>query len=386
MSGTTPITFQVTSNDVYGSDYGEVRSKLQITVEIFTLCLLWILSVLGNILVCLVIYRSRRIQSTTNYFVVSLACADLTMVLICFPFIATRVIANQWLVGEAMCKIVRFIGYVVPCANMYVFVSICIDRFYTIIYPLSFKVTRGTAKRMILCSWLSAIAVCSFTFYFFDLSVNTVTNTHFCPTYIYSESWSWITYTVFAFLCQFAVPLLMVTAGYGQVSKYIWRTGVSGRPIQRTTNPVPRTKVKMVKMLIVVTGTTVLMYTPFWVVQLWHCITQPLRIDPAVFIFALWTICATTVCKAIMYLCFNSNFRRGCKEVFCMSTMKCYRSNTYAITKASVMGRNNHVGVMENSSGFSRHNLESPSYVFNRTPHMEKTVWPLSSSTPTTYL
>ncbi|XP_074125249.1 putative G-protein coupled receptor 19 isoform X2 [Sminthopsis crassicaudata] len=49
--------------------------------------ILWLFSVFGNALVCLVIHRSRRTQSTTNYFVVSLACADLLISVASAPFV-----------------------------------------------------------------------------------------------------------------------------------------------------------------------------------------------------------------------------------------------------------------------------------------------------------
>ena len=45
-----------------------------------------------------------------------------------------------------MCKFVRYVQFVVPCSTIAVLVSICVDRFYTIIYPLSFKVSRTGAK------------------------------------------------------------------------------------------------------------------------------------------------------------------------------------------------------------------------------------------------
>ena len=57
-----------------------------------------------------------------------------------------------------MCKFVRYVQFVVPCSTIAVLVSICVDRFYTIIYPLSFKVSRTGAKRMIVGSWILALA------------------------------------------------------------------------------------------------------------------------------------------------------------------------------------------------------------------------------------
>jgi len=48
------------------------------------------LSAVGNVLVCLVIHRSRRLQSTTNYFVISLAAADLLLSVVVMPFACQR--------------------------------------------------------------------------------------------------------------------------------------------------------------------------------------------------------------------------------------------------------------------------------------------------------
>ena len=49
------------------------RSTADTVLECVTLSVMWLLGFLGNILVCLVIHRSRRLQSTTSSFVVSLA-------------------------------------------------------------------------------------------------------------------------------------------------------------------------------------------------------------------------------------------------------------------------------------------------------------------------
>ncbi|KAK6191496.1 hypothetical protein SNE40_003169 [Patella caerulea] len=364
------------------------RLTAQIVLELLTLGILWLLSVIGNILVCVVIYRSRRMQSTTNYFVVSLAGADLAIAFICVPFIASRVSTNNWMVGQLVCKLVRFVQYLVPCINMYVLVAICIDRFYTIIYPLSFKVTRGTAKRLIAFSWVFASVLCCFNFYFFDvLPSSTRSDTGICPTYIPVSDWPGIVYTLCVMIFQYVTPLLILAVGYTRVFKYIWKAGWGPRPIQRTMNAVPRTKVKMVKMLIVVTYTSVLCYAPFYVVQLWFCFDPYSLYDPTIFIFTAWLVLSTGVAKPFIYLCYNSNFRRGCKEVFCMSTMKCYRSNTYAITNASLISKKNHVGIMDAGvTDLGTRSPDSPTRAFNRAVQVEKSAWPLSGTMPSTYL
>ena len=74
----------------YGPSPGEVA-----TASIF-FGALWLFSIFGNSLVCLVIHRSRRTQSTTNYFVVSLACADLLVSVASTPFVLLQFSTGRW--------------------------------------------------------------------------------------------------------------------------------------------------------------------------------------------------------------------------------------------------------------------------------------------------
>ncbi|KAF1662378.1 putative G-protein coupled receptor 19, partial [Aptenodytes patagonicus] len=128
---------------------------------------LWLVSVFGNSLVCLVIHRSRRMQSTTNYFVVSMACADLLASVTSAPFVLLQLTFGRWTLGNVMCKLVRYIQYLTPGVQIYVLLSVCVDRFYTIVYPLSFKVSREKAKKMILASWLFDAVLASPAFFFY---------------------------------------------------------------------------------------------------------------------------------------------------------------------------------------------------------------------------
>ena len=64
-----------------------LQTLASVVLETVTLCILWVAGLVGNFLVCLVIYRSRRLQSTTNYFVVSLAGGDPVYTILVMPFL-----------------------------------------------------------------------------------------------------------------------------------------------------------------------------------------------------------------------------------------------------------------------------------------------------------
>ncbi|ELT94443.1 hypothetical protein CAPTEDRAFT_106237 [Capitella teleta] len=349
------------------------------------------LGLFGNIMVCLVIHRSRRLQSTTNSFVVSLACADLLLNLAVMPMLMVDVALGQWPLGSVVCKLTRFVQWYSPSVAMFVLSCICVDRFYSIIHPLSFKITRGRAKRMILASWTSCFIISSPCFYLYDTVTATDAGPAQCKTYI-TENTTAFFYVSFLSGLVFFAPIIIDVVGYTRIFKFIWRAGVGGRSFQRTMNPVPRNKVKMVKMMMVVTLSNAVCYAPYVIVQLWHFTYA--RSEPGshwnIYTIALWTLLLTSISKPGAYLCFNSNFRRGCKEVFCMSTMKCYRSYAYTITTASKLGKTNHVGIVNEPVSIGddlltqRHTTASP--YFDRALVNEKGIWAGQNSMPSTYL
>ncbi|NXX15046.1 GPR19 protein, partial [Podargus strigoides] len=309
----------------------------EIAVASMVLGALWLVSIFGNALVCLVIHRSRRTQSTTNYFVVSMACADLLISATSAPFVLVQLTWGRWTLGNMICKLVRYIQYLTPGVQIYVLLSIGVDRFYTIVYPLSFKVSREKAKKMILASWLFEAVFSSPAFFFYGSNSNDHCN-FFLPS-----SWEGAVYSIIHLMVVFLVPSLLIIFFYQKIVKYIWRIGTDGMTVRRTTNIVPRRKVKTIKMLLMLNLVFLLSWLPFYVAQLWHPQETDYRKSSLVFLAITWISFSSSASKPIIYSLYNANFRRGMKETCCMSAMKCYRSNAYTITTSSRIAKKNHV-------------------------------------------
>ncbi|NXQ83634.1 GPR19 protein, partial [Nyctibius grandis] len=298
---------------------------------------LWLVSVFGNSLVCLVIHRSRRTQSTTNYFVVSMACADLLSSVASVPFVLLQFTWGRWMLGNVMCKLVRYIQYLTPGVQIYVLLSISIDRFYTIIYPLSFKVSRGNAKKMILASWLLDALFAVPAFFFYGSNTDNHCN-FFLPT-----SWQGALYGIIHLLLVFVIPSILIILFYYKVITYIWRIATDSGTVRRTMNIVPRAKVKTIKMLLVLNSLFLLSWLPFHVVQLWHPQESDYRKSSLVFLAITWISFSSSASKPALYSVYNASFRREMKETCCMSAMKCYRSHAYTIPTSSRIAKKNHV-------------------------------------------
>ncbi|XP_006031857.1 probable G-protein coupled receptor 19 [Alligator sinensis] len=341
---------------------------------------LWLFSVFGNSLVCLVIHRSRRTQSTTNYFVVSMACADLLISMASAPFVLLQFTSGRWMLGNVMCKLVRYFQYLTPGVQIYVLLSICVDRFYTIVYPLSFKVSREKAKKMIAASWVFEAAFVSPAFFFYGSSWDNHCN-FFLP-----YSWDGTIFSIVHLLVGFLIPSILIILFYQKVIKYIWRIGTDGRTVRRTMNIVPRTKVKTIKMFLMLNLVFLLTWLPFYVVQLWHPQETDYRKSSLVFMAITWISFSSSASKPTLYSVYNANFRRGMKETFCMSSMKCYRSNAYTITTSSRIAKKNYVGISEIPVPAKTVTKDSIYDSFDREAKEKKLAWPINSNPPNTFV
>lgn len=358
--------------------YELTPAELTVLALLFSVC--WLISVLGNSLVCLVIHRSRRTQSTTNYFVVSMACADLLLSLACAPLLLLQVCAGRWPLPAAACRILRFLQHLCPGVQVYVLLSICVDRFYTIVYPLSFKVSREKAKRMILASWLFDAAFVSPCLFFYG---STPSPNH-CEFFI-ADSWDGLAYAIAHLLFGFLVPAILIVSFYQRVVRYIWRISADGRTLRRTMNIVPRTKVKTIKMFLMLNAMFLLSWMPFYVAQLWHPRGSG-RQGALFFITVTWISFSSTASKPTLYSVYNANFRRGMRETFCMSSMKCYRSNAYTITASSRMAKKNYVGVVDLPVPAKTLIKDSVYDTFDREAKEKKLAWPISANPPNTFV
>ncbi|XP_076153471.1 putative G-protein coupled receptor 19 [Alosa pseudoharengus] len=361
-------------------------SQAEVAVLGLVFGVFWLISVLGNALVCLVIHRSRRTQSTTNYFVVSMACADLLLSLGCGPFILLQVSVGRWPLSAAACKAIRYLQHLCPGVQVYVLLSICVDRFYTIVYPLSFKVSREKAKRMILASWVFDAAFVSPCLFFYGSTANGGRTQH-CDFFL-PDSWDGIAYGVAHLLFGFLVPALLIMSFYQRVVRYIWRISSDGRTVRRTMNIVPRTKVKTIKMFLMLNSVFLLTWAPFYVAQLWHPRESdgPSRQGALFFSVVVWISFSSTASKPTLYSVYNANFRRGMRETFCMSSMKCYRSNAYTITASSRMAKKNYVGVVDIPVPTKTLVKDSVYDTFDREAKEKKLAWPISANPPNTFV
>lgn len=122
-------------------------------------------AVLGNALVVISVVRHRKLRILTNYYVVSLAFADLLVALCAMTFNASVNLTNgKWLFGYFMCDVWNSLDVYFSTASILHLCCISVDRYYAIVRPLQYPIimTQKTVYFMLANVWVLP-ALISFT-------------------------------------------------------------------------------------------------------------------------------------------------------------------------------------------------------------------------------
>nr|XP_056714509.1 D(3) dopamine receptor [Euleptes europaea] len=176
-------------------------------------CILIVVIVFGNILVCLAVLKERSLQTTTNYLVVSLAVSDLLVATLVIPWaVYLEVTGGVWNFSRVCCDIFVTMDVMMCTASILNLCAISIDRYTAVVMPVHYQYSTGpsSCRRvsvMIALVWLLAFAVsCPLLFGFNtteDPSICSISNPNFV---IYSS--------VVSFYLPFLVTLLLYVRIY----------------------------------------------------------------------------------------------------------------------------------------------------------------------------
>lgn len=122
-------------------------------------------AILGNALVIISVHRHRKLRVITNYYVVSLAMADMLVALCAMTFNASvELTGGKWLFGHFMCDIWNSFDVYFSTASILHLCCISVDRYYAIVRPLEYPITmtHRTVSFMLANVWLLP-ALISFT-------------------------------------------------------------------------------------------------------------------------------------------------------------------------------------------------------------------------------
>lgn len=132
-------------------------------LTISTLGFIILLTIIGNILVILSVFTYKPLRIVQNFFIVSLAVADLTVAILVLPLNVALSVLGEWLFGIHICKMWLTSDVLCCTASILNLCAIALDRFWAITDPINYAQKR-TLKRvliMIAAVWLLSLLISS---------------------------------------------------------------------------------------------------------------------------------------------------------------------------------------------------------------------------------
>lgn len=114
----------------------------------------------GNILVILAVSLERKLQNATNYFLMSLAVADLLVGLLVMPIALVTILYNSnWPLPESLCPIWLFLDVLFSTASIMHLCAISLDRYIAIKKPIQHSQYKSRAKAMLKIALVWIISI-----------------------------------------------------------------------------------------------------------------------------------------------------------------------------------------------------------------------------------
>ncbi|XP_062952059.1 D(4) dopamine receptor [Cynocephalus volans] len=297
----------------------------------------------GNSLVCVSVASERALQTPTNYFIVSLAAADLLLALLVLPlFVYSEVQGGVWLLSPGLCDALMAMDVMLCTASIFNLCAISVDRFVAVAVPLRYNRQGGGHRQLLLigATWLLSAAVAAPVL----CGLNDVRGRD--PAVCRLEDRD---YVVYSSVCSFFLPCPLMLLLYWATFRGLrrWETArrakLHGPAPRRPSGPGPpppdavqppappppdavqppappqarrrrRAKItgrerKAMRVLPVVVGAFLVCWTPFFVVHITRALC-PACFVPARLVSAVtWLGYVNSALNPVIYTVFNAEFR-----------------------------------------------------------------------------
>uniref|UniRef100_A0A8C6XM88 G protein-coupled receptor 83 n=1 Tax=Naja naja TaxID=35670 RepID=A0A8C6XM88_NAJNA len=231
-----------------GTSYEEEsQSQMMKALLIVAYSAIICISLFGNVVVCHVVVKNKRMHSATSLFIINVAAADILITLLNMPFSLVRFVSSTWVFGKPMCHISHFVQHCSIQASALTFAAIALHRHQVIMHPFKPRMSLVKGGLCIVIIWVMASC--------FSLSperkrktIRMVCLSSFPPpTDLY---WKYLDLTTFMLL--YLLPFSVISITYISVAKKLWMRNAIGDVTMNQYYARQRKKKTTLKMLMVV--------------------------------------------------------------------------------------------------------------------------------------
>ncbi|XP_051953586.1 thyrotropin-releasing hormone receptor-like [Xyrauchen texanus] len=309
------------------------------TISVFLVLLVCGVGIVGNIMVVLVVLTTRHMRTPTNCYLMSLAVADLTVLVAAgLPNISESLMAT-WVYGHAGCLGITYFQYLGINVSSCSITAFTVERYIAICHPMRAQTvcTVSRAKRIIAGVWAFTCVYCMLWLFLVDIQVNQegrvqcgyrVSRDLYLPIYL-------IDFAIF-----YVIPLLLAIVLYGLIARIMYLNPLPHPPDSRTTSaPTLRRSCKepaddgkagrqgrqknalssrkqVTKMLAVVVVLFALLWMPYRTLVLINSFMSTPYLDAWFLLFCRTCIYANSAINPVVYNLMSQKFRSAFRGLY----------------------------------------------------------------------
>lgn len=137
-------------------------NRVSTAASVTVLGLINIMVVIGNTLVIMAVFFTSKLRTVTNFFIVSLAVADLMVGIAVLPFSTAYEILGFWVFGNIWCQTWLAVDVWMCTASILNLCAISLDRYVAVTRPISYPSIMSSKRVKILIAlvWCVSFVIC----------------------------------------------------------------------------------------------------------------------------------------------------------------------------------------------------------------------------------
>ncbi|XP_007900908.2 thyrotropin-releasing hormone receptor [Callorhinchus milii] len=324
----------------------ENRTEHSLEYEVVSIVLVLLIcgaGIVGNGMVVLVVLTTKHMRTPTNCYLVSLAIADLVVLVAAGLPNITNTTHGSWIYGYVGCLSITYLQYLGINVSSCSITAFTIERYIAICHPIKaqFICTISRAKKIILIVWTVTSGYCVMWFFLLDIK-QTIYRDMTVVTCDYKVSRKFYLPIYFLdFFIFYVVPLVLATVLYWLIGRILFLNPIPSDPKEnstkrwksRTTCPKQASKPtdpqtssrsssstvtsrrQVTKMLAVVVILFALLWMPYrTLVVINSFLSQPFT-DPWVLLFCRICIYLNSAVNPIIYNLMSQKFRAAFRKL-----------------------------------------------------------------------